>query len=372
MGKWLEGAKQEMITPSYPLTAAQQVAPKLNLDFTSAVLDPRITLTRAAATATRFNSDGEIEVMSADTARFDHDPITKVCKGLLIEEARTNLYTNSFITKNLGNNMTYTDGDVAPDPTQFFVLGQEDATTGEHYFQDRFLSVVSGNTYTFSVYAKQGIGDRLLVLRIDLGSALFDFETQAVTSTGGYSSVSMTHIGGGIYRCQGTFTATSTTNYLFRLQLFGAGFSYPGDGVSGIQVWGAQVEEGAFPTSYIPTAASAVTRNADVATMTGTDFSDWYNASKGTFRVDASTPAIGVRPTVVVDDDTADNNIAMLTDGTSAKLIVNESGSEIANVSAGTVTANTPAFAYASYDTNYFGIARPTARQNIFADIFKN
>jgi hypothetical protein len=49
--------------------------------------------------------------------------------------------------------------------------------------------------------------------------------------------------------------------------------------------WGAQLEVGAFPTSYIPTEAVAVTRNADVATMTGTNFSDWFNATEGAFTV---------------------------------------------------------------------------------------
>jgi hypothetical protein len=59
--------------------------------------------------------------------------------------------------------------------------------------------------------------------------------------------------------------------------------SYSGDGTSGIYVWGAQLEAGAFPTSYIPTTASTVTRSADTATMTGTNFSSWYNQSEGTF-----------------------------------------------------------------------------------------
>jgi hypothetical protein len=47
-------------------------------------------------------------------------------------------------------------------------------------------------------------------------------------------------------------------------------------------IWGAQLETGAFATSYIPTTTSQVTRSADVATMTGTNFSDWYNATEGT------------------------------------------------------------------------------------------
>ena len=60
--------------------------------------------------------------------------------------------------------------------------------------------------------------------------------------------------------------------------------SYAGNGTSGAYLWGAQVEVGAFPTSYIPTTSAALTRNADVATMTGTNFSSWFNATEGTFQ----------------------------------------------------------------------------------------
>jgi hypothetical protein len=56
-----------------------------------------------------------------------------------------------------------------------------------------------------------------------------------------------------------------------------------GDGTSGIYIWGAQLEVGSFPTSYIPTTSSTVTRSADVASMTGTNFSSWFNQSEGTF-----------------------------------------------------------------------------------------
>jgi hypothetical protein len=53
-------------------------------------------------------------------------------------------------------------------------------------------------------------------------------------------------------------------------------------------IWGWQLEAGAFATSYIPTAASSVARSADSATMTGTNFSSWYNPTQGTFVVSGS------------------------------------------------------------------------------------
>ena len=59
---------------------------------------------------------------------------------------------------------------------------------------------------------------------------------------------------------------------------------YPNiDGVGSAVCWGLELEQGAFPTSYIPTVGSVVTRTADSLTMTGTNFSSWFNASEGTF-----------------------------------------------------------------------------------------
>jgi len=73
----------------------------------------------------------------------------------------------------------------------------------------------------------------------------------------------------------------------------GTTFSYLGDGVSGVILWGFQREQGAFATSYIPTIASTVTRSADVATITGSLFGQWYRQSEGTFILEMSQVALG-------------------------------------------------------------------------------
>ena len=84
-----------MITPSFALTATERVLPRMALDFTTATLDSRVKFTRAANTATVINSSGFVAAINADLPRFDYNPVTLACKGLLIEEARTNLFLYS-------------------------------------------------------------------------------------------------------------------------------------------------------------------------------------------------------------------------------------------------------------------------------------
>ena len=125
-----------MITPSYATTATERVLPRMALDFTTGVLDPRVTVTRALNTATRVNSSGYVEIVNANLPRFDYDPVTLTPKGLLIEEARTNLLTYSEQFDNAAwgkqgssvsqNVQTSPDGSVDADKLI------EDATTGEH------------------------------------------------------------------------------------------------------------------------------------------------------------------------------------------------------------------------------------------------
>jgi hypothetical protein len=277
-----------MITPGFSLTATERVLPRLALDFTTASLDPRVTFTRTGNTATVTNSSGNIVGINADLPRFDYDSITLACKGLLIEESRTNqfTYSNDFsqaIWQKVG--LTLSAGFVtSPDGTSNMVQLVENAGSGSKYIAQTALGTTGAQTV--SIFAKYA-GRQYLWISLSNSATGFYFDLQNGTTTkfgAGSETATMTLLKNGIYRCTMTRTQTITDKLYFGLSASTATFVYTGDGVSGAYVYGIQQEAGAFATSYIPTVATApITRNADVATMTGTNFSDWFNASEGTF-----------------------------------------------------------------------------------------
>jgi len=191
------------------------VRPSLDLDFTQEELDPRITFSRGSI-GTRVNRNRLIETVAANQPRFDYDPVTGECKGLLIEESRINslLYSQDFSNASWIISLSFIAADVVPTQT----LSSNSWTRVSYTFTTP-VGCVSARVYPYRN----------------------DNRTQN----------------------NGTF-------YL----------------------WGAQLETGSFPTSYIPTSASTVTRSAELAEMTGTNFSSWYNQTEGTFVFDGTLPFI--------------------------------------------------------------------------------
>lgn len=273
--------------------------PSLNLDFANGrTVDPRITFTRAS-TATRVNAKGLIETVASGVPRIDYDPVTLACKGLLIEEARTNLLTYSEQFDNAAwtkvNSTITANALTAPDGTLTADKHVENSTLSYHPLMCN-PSVTSGVTYTVSRYFKAGGRSEVFLGFDTINSAFtyqygrFNLNTGVATTYLGSPVLSMVNCGNGWYRCSVTATATATATASISQQLIGtpgaADGSYTGDGTSGVYIWGAQLEAGAFATSYIPTTSAQVTRAADVATMTGTNFSDWYRQDEGSFVCD--------------------------------------------------------------------------------------
>ena len=217
--------------------------------------------------------------------RFTYDPVTLSALGLLIEEQRTNLLTYSEQVDNAAwvkTGCTITAGAIAaPDGNTTADLVVATGAPGSAYVQTSAPASTSG-TATFSVYAKAGTRSAFNMTTFN-GPPNTDFNLSTASKTDNNGAVgSITHVGGGWYRCVSTVTlgAPSTQrSFLWS--------------IDGIYLWGAQLEAGAFATSYIPTTSASVTRAADSATMTGGNFSSWFNATQGTVVVEGVRTGAG-------------------------------------------------------------------------------
>jgi hypothetical protein len=343
------------------------VAPSLSLDFTdpSETLDSRITFTRGS-TGTRFNSSGVLESVAINTPRFDYDPVTLAPKGLLVEEQRTNsiLQSEDFTTtwsvtraSVIANTIVSPNGTLTGDK-----LVEDTTASNSHLIAQSSLSFTSGTAYSYSLYAKAA---ERTVVRLAFPSAAFgaavayNFDLVAGTATlvtaGTGNTASITAVGNGWYRCVVSAQATSTTNGTNQIFLISGGFAtYTGDGYSGIYIWGAQLEAGAFPTSYIPTVAASVTRNADAASMTGTNFSSWYRADEGTLFADINFYALQNFKQGVNFNDGSTNNFMSIQTATSPASRVNVTTGGVAQVAiaTGNLTAGVNARVCFAYKTN--------------------
>lgn len=298
-----------MITPAYSPTATERVLPSMALDFTTGVLDPRITFTRST-TATFVGSNGLIQTAAINAPRFDYDPATLAPKGLLIEEQRTNITPYSAATS---ANWSATGGTIAntgklsPDGSANMLLFTEDTANSTHacFVNGIPTVIVSGTTYTASIYLAAGTRRYVNVNAGGYGSAWgVTVDTTNWTfngySVGGglFQSATITAVGNGIYRVTVTgnqFAGGGIPAYVvvggsLVTPAVRADTAYLGTGAT-FYAWGAQFESGSFATSYIPTVASTVTRSADASRMTGANFTSWYNATQGSLLIEASSPS---------------------------------------------------------------------------------
>ena len=296
--------------------------PTIDLQFAGATsLDNRITFTRAT-TATYFNSSGVLTSAASGVARFDYNPTTLAPLGLLIEEQRTNscLQSEDFSTTWVTTNSSITTNvTTAPDGTTTADKLTEALDVNLVHQIAQQPTVTSLATYTASVHFKADTRTRCRVAFIvgGTGGVFADANLAAGTigaasSFGGGVAVSsaIQSVGNGWFRVLVTGSGPAGTSGEVRCELLDASGNrqYNGDGTSGLFLWGAQLEAGAFPTSYIPTTTTALTRNADVASMTGTNFSDWYNASEGTVVIDCPANSSNVSITALTISDGTNSN----------------------------------------------------------------
>jgi len=287
--------------------------PSLDLVFTgpkkslkNRVGNQQVEFTRAS-TATYVGRDGLIKTSGEDEPRFDHDPATGESLGLLIEESRTNLITQS---EDLST--TWFNGSSTLDPAITNPVGN----TGTVYYlpagAERLIvwNGTGSSTVAVSVFIKQRDGEvSTHVIQVwQSGAFLGNVQCPLsgdFTPTGNYSNGVRTAYPNGWFKFSFTATGPGT---------FGTGCRLDTE-QSTNYTWGYQIEEGSFPTSYIPTSGSTVTRSPDIAQMTGDNFSSWYGGLAGTYTVEALNKTTINQYPIVCDDGTTGNRVLFATSG---------------------------------------------------------
>jgi len=314
-----------ILAPTLTLSAgsgAAIVRPSFSRDFAGEkTLDngtgPAITFTRASD-ATFFDANGTLQTASNDAPRFDHDPATAAnpSRGLLIEEARTNLLVRSeeFSTTWVTSNSAITANSVAA-PTGSTTADTlvENNAANFHYVEQLVSTTTNSNNYVFSCFVKAGTRSAARITILEGATlsrqvrATADLASGTVVglglNSGSLTAATIQNVGSGWFRISVAGILGGSDTSIRCLVFIGqdtSTFNYTGDGTSDIFIWGAQLEAGAFPTSYIPTTTAAATRAADSAVVT--PVSSFYNQSEGTLFAEAmrtQAVAAGAFPVMV-------------------------------------------------------------------------
>lgn len=270
-----------------------------------------ITFTRSSA-AWRFNASGVLEQVAANQPRFDYDPVTLAPRGLLVEEQRTNLFLNSasvnLMTTNSGATVTV-DAALAPDGTM--TADQVNMTASAASGVYRTGVITSAAQHVLSVFLRFVSGADSIV-RIGIEGTAYttpgylnvDLATGQVVSLSTGATAFVTHLGGSLYRVAVTQIPSQSGAHNVVI--------YSGTtNAKQIIAWGLQVEQGAFPTSYIPTTSTQVTRAADVAGVN--TLSPWFNPDEGTLFVEGAPLSVAgpVKRAAAFTNGTQQNRIVL-------------------------------------------------------------
>jgi len=217
-----------------------------------------------------FNTTDRLNV-----PRLNYDTVGG-CPNLLLEPQRTNILTYSDQLDNVagwtGTSINITANSIiSPSGVQNADKIIPDSSNFFHYLSKNMITVTNGIQYSYSIFAKAGGYNYLLINTItgtSSGNAgpLIDLSNGTVIGTygGNNYNAKVTAFPNNWYRIDLLLTTNATLLSLNCNQFPTSTIAtFSGNGSSGIYLWGAQLEAGAYPTSYIPTTTATVTRNAD-------------------------------------------------------------------------------------------------------------
>ena len=246
-----------------------------------------------------MNELGNIVFVGDNVPRFDHDPVTRECKGLLVEHQRTNDVANS---QNVGGysggymaggTFTYPDDVVAPDGSTEGVLKiVSDTSTGYHGVQYTISGFGSNQNWAYQEWVKALPGSSINLISLydnaqsgatNNGSLVMNTTTGVFTYNGNNAESVAYNNGWYQIKIKGNRVTTNANSSMLLVLYNGSTNSYAGDGSSGFYVWGGQYENNTHLwSSYIPTHGSIATRGADFPVIVEENFSDAINQTEGT------------------------------------------------------------------------------------------
>ncbi len=305
-GPWVKNElwRRARAVPSLDLRFAD------NKSLTDAVTGQSLVTFTRASSGTYVGSDGLIKTAMTDEPRFDHNPTTGESLGLLVEEQRTNLALNTVLAG--GTTPTsWSLGSTGVPTVVSSVYGNADGSTALSFATNanrnhitQTVALAANTTYVFSVLVESVVnyaGTNANVISLNNPPA-----GSTITAAPGNPAVGQ--------RITATVAVDATAgNVQIRIGL-GVGSNATGT----IILSRPQLEAGAFPTSYIPTTTAAATRSADVASITGANFSSWYRQDEGTVFVNAINPAAST--TLYAASDGTTNNRIQADTGTNTRV----------------------------------------------------
>ena len=253
----------------------------LDLNFMNpGTLDPRITFTRASGAAC-IDASGFIQMAAVNAPRWDYDPVTHALRGVLIEEQRTNLalwsadFTQGAIWNNAavgsgGVNVVTANQAVSPDGTttasKIVMPAVSGAGNGSFFYQ---IFTAAAAPYTFSIWLRGNVGGEATYISINTGTTYYVSPRLILTAQWKRFTVVSPTLTAGTWVVQFCTDLRDTNQAATPAQT--------------IYAWGAQVEQGAFPTSYIPTTSAAVTRAVDLPSIQPANMSPWFTPPGGSW-----------------------------------------------------------------------------------------
>ena len=260
-----------------------------------------------------------VKQINGDRARLNYEiegDLVNTKPSLLLEPQSTNLFTKSndvdaTAATKLDNQIT------SPEGLQNAALYVENTATASHgAIKSAILPTAGATTYTLSVFAK---AKERHLLRLNIyanGASNLTDNFDLINGTVSDANSKIEDFGNGWFRCSTTKTVTNSGGYNFAAVHIGKAtnnYYYAGDGQSGLYLFGFQIEQQSYPTSYIPTNGSTQTRAAETCNGAGT--SSIFESTEGILYLEVAFNNLS-QNNIALSDNTNDNRVTFTSSGT--------------------------------------------------------